>query len=322
MSDEQGCCAPKVRWYDIYSDPVRPRKHGFELPLDVLQVGAWIVILILLSLYFILHMWILREMHEVAFIVLTAVVGVFGLVTMGLKIYLSTTDISCKGVLDGSDRLPVDELSGDVPEGEKPCSFCRKFVPKSARHCNTCDKCIEEFDHHCRWLNSCVGKVNYGPFFVFMCFAWTSILIEFGIGVATLVWACINMDKANEALTDVYGNPSNRRLDIMFIVLTACGLALKALGLGGLSHLILFHISLISTGETTFNRIERERNERKLAGTYQRQKEGCCGVQKRRTFNAAHVPPSSSALPPVHDAGEVFHSGQATEMRPGGGAPY
>lgn len=310
--DSGSCCEPKIRWYDIYSDPVRPRAHGFEFPPDPLQIGAWLVILILIVLYVLLEMWVLKEMSVAAFGVLTAILGILAITTIVLKIFLSVRDISCEGVLDGSERVDISYLhASHAPEGKKPCGFCKVFVPTTARHCSTCDKCVEEFDHHCRWLNSCVGKNNYKPFFIFMCCTWCAITVHFCVAISTFVWTCANLDRTTKALAETYGNPGDRRLDILYLIFVACGTILSALGMAGLGHLIRFHISLIRSGETTFTRIERKRNEEKLAGTYHRKKDGCCGVEKRRTFqkpqNSNEPSGDNQSAEPDHQQTEMAH---------------
>ena len=309
MDEEHvGCCEPKVRWYDIYGDPVRPRKHGFELPPDALQASAWTVVMILLTLYILLEMWVLKEMSLAAWIVMTCILGVLGVGTVGLKIFLSVRDISCKGVLDGSDRVDVSILNpANAPEGHKPCGFCKVFVPVSARHCSTCDKCVEEFDHHCRWLNSCVGKRNYKYFIAFMLCTWSAIFCQLCVAISTFVWACANMHRTRHAIAKIYGNPGDRRIEILFLVFCGAGMALSVLGLLGLGHLLRFHFSLIRSGETTFTRIERKRNEKKAAGTYERKKAGWCGVEKRRTYQK---PPQQA---PSEDT-PVFNSGAAQSV--------
>lgn len=309
MADEEhttGCCDPKIAWYDIYGDPVRPRRHGFELPPDALQAVAWFTIIALLILYVLLEMWVLKEMSLSAWIVMTSILGVLGLGTTSLKIYLSSKDISCEGVLDGSERVDPSLLNPqNAPEGKKHCPFCKVFVPVSARHCSSCDKCVEEFDHHCRWLNSCVGKRNYKPFVAFMMCTWLAIFTVLCVSISTFIWTCANMERSRRGIAKIYGNPGNRRIEILFLVFCGAGMILSVLGLAGLGHLLRFHMSLIRAGETTFTRIERKRNERKAAGTYERKKAGWCGVEKRRNYQK---PPEQSNPQEMQHA-PVFQSG-------------
>lgn len=52
-------------------------------------------------------------------------------------------------------------------------SICRKCIsPKPARthHCSICNRCILKMDHHCPWLNNCVGHFNHRYFLSFCVF--------------------------------------------------------------------------------------------------------------------------------------------------------
>lgn len=321
------CCQAEERWLDQYGDPVRPRKHGFEWPPDLLQLVAWLVILILFADFCFLHMWMYVPIRNgaPAFAVVVAILGLSGIITIVLKIVISASDHSVEGILDGSERLSDLALAETPPEGMKPCSYCRIFVPVNARHCSTCDKCTPNFDHHCRWLNACIGERNYKLFFAFMVSSWISIFFTFVSAVYLLAAWLPNFDAIGDRLKEVYrnegggvrgydvdgvynGNPAhpgrpsfdrgvipgerNTGLGVMWMVLVLAGALLALLGLAGLAHLLRYHIRLIRDGETTYERIKRRRDEKRSRGTYVRKQDGCCGVSKRRVYN---VPAAGAA---------------------------
>ncbi|XP_033113400.1 palmitoyltransferase ZDHHC16-like [Anneissia japonica] len=52
-------------------------------------------------------------------------------------------------------------------------TICKRCIgPKPARthHCSVCNKCVLKMDHHCPWLNNCVGHFNHRYFIQFCVF--------------------------------------------------------------------------------------------------------------------------------------------------------
>lgn len=68
------------------------------------------------------------------------------------------------------------------------CMLSNAEVRKFSKHCRSCDKCVDGFDHHCRWLNNCVGRKQYVTFIWLMATSLIWLVIEFGVGVAVLLF--------------------------------------------------------------------------------------------------------------------------------------
>lgn len=126
------------------------------------------------------------------------------------------------------------------------CKKCQCVKPDRAHHCSTCGRCVMKMDHHCPWLATCVGFHNYKAFVLFIgytsIFAWTCFFKS-----ATFVWAVMaddNMDRVPDA-----------RSIINAIILTVIG------GVIGLTLMMFtgFHLSLIYSGETTIESLEKTR---------------------------------------------------------------
>lgn len=71
-----GCCYvqdSEGEWRDIYGDPVRPRRNGYEWPPDLLQVTAWLCILIFTVLHFTIQIPFLTGAFFITVIIISAI---------------------------------------------------------------------------------------------------------------------------------------------------------------------------------------------------------------------------------------------------------
>lgn len=180
----------------------------------------------------------------------------------------------------------------------KVCKWCRIRVPLDTHHCRACEKCVQGFDHHCDYLNTCVGKSNYLAFISFVVSAWVGIAFVSATAVTTIVWTLMNRAAANAALWHLYyrspssssptledvfvnasttitsfnstdglllSNGNGVRYDILLITINFIGLALKIAALCALGFLLHTHLLLWVNGDTTYQKIKRERAARMQA---------------------------------------------------------
>ncbi|KAF8295629.1 putative palmitoyl acyltransferase 11 [Trypanosoma cruzi] len=288
------CCdPPEGQWLDVYGDPVRPRRSGFECPLDLLQIVAWSFIILLAILHYTLHVPFLEN---TLMIVVSIISGVLFTVTIALKVSLSLSHIE-DPVIFRTD-LPRLEQTGltqeAAPPGTEPCVFCRRFVQAGSKHCGVCDKCVPGFDHHCRWLNSCVGAENYKAFCAFMGSAWCGMAFILAIGLYIIVDAILAREKYEDLLEHRYKS-SNYTVFLLFLFITV---ALCTVGMCVLGHLIVFHLYLCCTHRTTYQHMvekrEKKRERRRLRGLQEQMQEAnggegyglcaCLSIRKRRDF--------------------------------------
>lgn len=308
------CCEPPPgQWKDVYGADVRPRRNGFECPLDANQIGAWVTIFILLVFYGTLHAPFLSTGWLIG---LTIAVGVLAILTISLKINLSMSSNEEDGLLDeGVKRLGIQELmraqAGRFPpqssssassEGNKdpvPCYYCRVFVSHDAKHCSVCDKCVPGFDHHCRWLNTCVGERNYRRFFLFVCSALASVLLVFAVDLGLFVDALRHREVYEQLLRERYHHENY----IAYCVFLALVLPYTGGGAIALCNLLKFHIYLWFTNQTTYKVIQKKKEKKLKAGTYvstsqQKEDHGICALRKRRLFKKK----GASATEPTADS--------------------
>lgn len=312
------CCTPKHpngEWQDIYGDPVRPRRNGYECPPDFFQAGAWAVIVVIAILHYMVQVpFLTGALFIVALVISSVLIAGVVLTKVALELLPQESEV----VFDDSvPRLSQEALLDNLaPPGQVPCVFCRRFVPKSCKHCSMCDKCVPGFDHHCRWLNSCVGQRNYVLFFAFMLVAWTGMMWVAAIGLYVIVTALMDVDsfKQESMASRAYHSPPSAFPAIIIFNFVCVGLSLA--GAGVLGKLITFHIYLNCTNQTTLDHIMKKRERKKQRGEYRSGETAvpgiCCAcikLKKRRDFKkhrkdnagGSHQQTNTDTHPPVAD---------------------
>ncbi|XP_019108877.2 palmitoyltransferase ZDHHC16B [Larimichthys crocea] len=141
-------------------------------------------------------------------------------------------------------------------------SICKKCItpkPPRTHHCSICNTCVLKMDHHCPWLNNCVGHFNHRYFFSFCAY------MTLGCIYCSISSRDLFLD-AYGAIERYYQTPSppedlsetTSHKSILFLwVLTSS----VAVALGGLT---LWHIILISRGETSVERHINRKETRRL----------------------------------------------------------
>jgi palmitoyltransferase ZDHHC1/11 len=128
------------------------RKNGFSPPYSRLQVFSWLIVIIIVTSFYIFLLQALDEAAKFMSLVL------FTLITAATSIIT----VKCTSI------NPIDSAISSVPASHdfisKICTICRTTVHDNSKHCGECNKCVEYFDHHCKLLNNCIGKANYHYF--------------------------------------------------------------------------------------------------------------------------------------------------------------
>jgi hypothetical protein len=276
---------------DDSEPPANPRLHGFQAPLDLIQIGAWVCITYSVVIGYTIHFPLLPYPASVACGVL-----------YGLMVTTVVTLKICVTLMPNEDdalyecRRELKFLFRDVPEGKIACVYCNCVVHESSKHCSVCDKCVVGFDHHCRWLNACIGTKNYKMFIAFMSATFISLVFQVGIGLFLLIdCARFREDGYYSPLRQMYPTASVPAL----LAMLALGILIQTAGSLALGKLIRFHIFINMTSRTTYSWILEKKAEKDARGEQRRRDDVCCAPIKRRIFKKKKKPSSGeNAAPP------------------------
>ena len=150
------------------------RKHGFSLPLDLLQIMTWVLFLIQISSYFFLYLPLTPNKY------------LFISVLPYTILLFSTIFYAIRATLCNPADIQLLETARINHRSSKRCTLCQASVHTSSKHCKSCEKCIENFDHHCRFLNNCIGSRNYKYFFYLLISAVLLLVLQSAISIYML----------------------------------------------------------------------------------------------------------------------------------------
>ncbi len=219
------------------------RRHGFQCPLDPLQVASWLLFAAIVASTYVLYAPVATPQAVAA--ALGALYAFPALVTW---------------VMAARCQL-IDPIAATDAMGEQRfCIICERWVKHRSRHCSRCRKCVETYDHHCPWLNNCVGAANYRSFIGLV----VSMLVLTTLHLALLLHVGLQLLADPAADGPVGRNLAATRLGLS---VTAYGVILAVLGAvmalvwQQLSWLLCLHYLLHLKGYTTdeyFNQVFRK----------------------------------------------------------------
>lgn len=153
------------------------------------------------------------------------------------------------------------------------CNTCHIVRPPRAKHCRYCDNCVEVFDHHCPWTGTCIGVRNYKYFINFVTVTVIGAVFCCSVSAYVIVlWA----EGVHSDLVYVRDTVSPLLCSWTLVVSLLVG------------ALLVFHIFLISRGQTT--------NEFLRGAKLEKDGGGCANF-----FKVCCAPVSESKLLPMWD---------------------
>ena len=123
----------------------------------------------------------------------------------------------------------------------KWCKTCHLYRPPRTSHCTVCNVCVERFDHHCPWVGNCIGRKNYSLFLRFILLFADHIGFMLGICISSIAHKV-----ASDTLDDAI-----RTLIPEVVIGCYCFLIC-----GFVSSLLLFHVYLVASNQTTYERLK------------------------------------------------------------------
>ncbi|XP_037318821.2 palmitoyltransferase ZDHHC16B [Pungitius pungitius] len=141
-------------------------------------------------------------------------------------------------------------------------SICKKCItpkPPRTHHCSICNTCVLKMDHHCPWVNNCVGHFNHRYFFSFCLYMTLGCFYCSMSSKALFLEAYDAIERFYQIPGPTEASPeTTAHKSIIFLwVLTST----VCVALGGLT---LWHMIIISRGETSVERHINNKETRRL----------------------------------------------------------
>ena len=203
------------------------RKHGFQLPLNALQ-------LLSISLYISFNVIFFVEIFPVFDSLQRVLIGlVYCMLSLLCGIFYALTT-----------KIDPSDYNENGDSDIMFCSICKNSRSASSKHCGKCNRCVVGFDHHCRWVNNCIGSKNYSYFIGMIIVCEIFCIYYTGIAGFTLRTFAGNTHKFTGA-----------------IIVVGIATIFSIVGTGFLGHLIGFHVYLRCKHMTTYQHILQNRKK-------------------------------------------------------------
>jgi len=254
----------------------KARKNGFYPPVDIIQILAWVVFLLLTIIVYVFAIPAFPVYQGIYFYIFF---GLTSLATFGMLFTLTFINSADPAVDFSKARtLPGFTKTKETPHvisQSRYCYICQTHVHESSKHCRMCNKCVNGFDHHCRYLNTCIGAKNYKWFISLL----ITVIVDSCFGLAILIYIIVKTSTidTNDMLDKMNNNEfcgvnpyTYWRFDYRYEDLSVPGWQtieavmglfafIDLVVLASLVHLLGFHIMLVLTKQSTYSYILSKR---------------------------------------------------------------
>nr|NP_001071935.1 zinc finger protein [Ciona intestinalis]BAE93341.1 zinc finger protein [Ciona intestinalis] len=309
------CCHNRI---DEAQAEDRPfvRKNGWSLPLNGLQILAWLLILYFGVVFYAVEGLALEPYWWPIVFSIISVVYVTNIIFHTTSTTINPADdnstkwkATSRPVLKFNRKLHKHVIENNF------CHLCETNVGESSKHCSACNKCVSVFDHHCKWLNNCVGDKNYRFFLATITSALLGCIGMIVVSIIVFVETIPFLSSPTSASVNVWWKTSHALAIVIeiFIFLKIIFLGLSILLL---SQLLLFHVMLNHRKLTTYEyvkRSERKKNEKKAKreeenienGTFCNEPLGVDSESVANMDDPREIPDTPTAHPLPQSSGEI-----------------
>ncbi|XP_052816943.1 palmitoyltransferase ZDHHC1-like [Mya arenaria] len=251
------------------------RKNGWTLPLNSLQVIAWVVIVVYAILHFTTLVPAIHSSWQPAAYIVPGLSLVVHLICHIVSISIDPSDPSV--LAKKYPKLKFDRSRHKHVIEECHCHICQVDVGGKSKHCGVCNKCISNFDHHCKWLNNCIGGRNYRWFIATLVTAIVALLLVSVLAMVEFIVYFTDQDDRTilQPFRELNSTLPHTDADIQifyqsvmhegWLALLAIYFVLGYIAVALVGHLFGFHVYLICKNTNTYDYIiaQRDMEERK-----------------------------------------------------------
>uniref|UniRef100_A0A5S6Q6T0 Palmitoyltransferase n=1 Tax=Trichuris muris TaxID=70415 RepID=A0A5S6Q6T0_TRIMR len=266
------------------------RINGWSLPPHPLQVLAWLIVLFLSLVVYLILIPSFQSIE--ARLILYVILSLLVFLAVVFKAVVTTIDPSDDLVTNKIKKHPRPQFDRKrfkhVIDEHHFCNVCEMFIHPSSKHCRQCNKCVFNFDHHCKWLNNCIGGKNYKCFLTFIVIVALTSLCIAAVSIVLLVFftSTPHILEHDVGYFVFCGTPVT---DSTWLALVASTSTVSLVTASLALHLLIFHIRLVNKGLTTYAYIATQRRAEEATANALDERSSrspCCSLKDQlKSFN-------------------------------------
>jgi hypothetical protein len=230
---------------------INRKRHGFDRPLDNLQLISWLYMLFCAVQYYIFIFPVRGGPRYYIFVTFFSL-SLISVIVFGFLVTIK--DPSDSFSVSSSSEIPIN-----LQISTYRCTICDKSIYRTSKHCSTCNRCTQGFDHHCRWLNNCIGAKNYREFIILIVAFEINQVALIGANFQQIIFA-MTTNQLRELISDVFTSSFYYPVLVLYLLVAVSSLVPICVN----GYLIGFHILLKTKGLSTYEYIVYKRARKNM----------------------------------------------------------